>query len=229
MIGIIGAMNEEITEILSHCKEIEVMEKASRKFYKGKIDHIQVIVALAGIGKVNAALTTTLLIENFNVDYIINLGVAGGVNGSNHKDIVIGREIVYHDVDVTKFGNYVRGQVPGSEAFYIADPALVESAEKAVKNHHLAYHIGRIASGDQFVYQKNIIDGVNRLYDDIYAVEMEAAAIAHIATIYQKPFLIIRSISDVLEDLNQHLDYEEFLSDAVKNATTVLLDVIHSI
>ncbi len=229
MIGIIGALNEELEAIINDLTELEEVKLKIRTFYKGKINNKEVVIVLAGIGKVNAAITTSLLIENFNVTSIINIGVAGGQNGVKHKDVVISSEVLYHDVDVVSIGKYVRGQMPGSDALFYADENLLKKTKQILNNLHFNYKIGKIASGDQFIYSKDKLKEVNELYDDIYAVEMEAAAIAHTATLYHVPFIIYRSISDLIDNQNQDNDFYEFLTDASKNATIVLKELINVI
>jgi len=229
MIGIIGAMPEEISTILKEMKNLIEVKTKIRTFYQGTISNHDCVIALAGIGKVNAAITTSILIEQFHVDTIINIGVAGGVNGVKHKDVVISKEVLYHDVDVSKFGSYVPGQIPGSEPLFYADKSLLEKTTKILKDQSIDFKVGKIASGDQFVYQSSKIEGVNGLYTDIYAVEMEAAAIAHTATLYQIPFIIYRSISDLLDDEDQHNDFNLFLHDASEKATIVLKELIKNL
>ncbi|MBN2604669.1 MAG: 5'-methylthioadenosine/adenosylhomocysteine nucleosidase [Bacilli bacterium] len=229
MIGIIGAMPEEISTIVKEIVDLVEDKTDIRTFYRGKINNHECIVALAGIGKVNAAITTALLIEKYKVDVIINIGVAGGLNGVKHKDVVISREVLYHDVDVSKFGTYVFGQIPGSKPLFYADKSLLDKTIKILEDQHFSFKVGKIASGDQFVYQSSKIENVKALYSDIYAVEMEAAAIAHTATIYQVPFIIYRSISDLLDDENQHNDFNMFLHDAAEKATVVLKELIKNL
>jgi len=227
MIGIIGAMKEEIDSIILEVTDLKEVRERVRTFYTGKINNKEVVIVLAGIGKVNAAITTSLLIENFNVKNIINIGVAGGQNDVKHKDIIVSKEVLYHDVDVTAFqSKYVRGQIPGSKPLFYADEVLLLKTQKVLNNLQMDYKIGKIASGDQFVYSKDTISKVNELYSDIYAIEMEAGAIAHTATIYNVPFIIYRSISDIIDDQNQHIDFNKFLIDAANNSAKVLKELI---
>lgn len=226
MIGIIGAMQVELDMILKEVLNLAEVHTKIKTFYTGQISGKDVVIVLAGIGKVNAGVTTSILIENFDVTSIINIGVAGGLNGVKHKDVVISKEVLYHDVDVTKYTTYTYGQIQGSEALFYADKALLKKTQKVLNKLNLNYKIGKIASGDQFVFSKEKIKDVSTVYNDIFAVEMEAAAIAHTATLYQIPFIIYRSISDILDDKDQHLDFDEFLEEAVLNATLVLKEVI---
>lgn len=226
MIGIIGAMEIELVHIKKSVKNLKEKNLGIRTFYEGTINNKDVVIVLAGIGKVNAAITTSKLIEAYNVDCIINIGVAGGQNGVKHKDVVISTEVLYHDVDVTSFGKYVHGQMPGMTPTFIADKTLIAKTEQVLKESHIPYQKGKIASGDQFVLSKETVKEVNKLYNDIYAIEMEACAIAHTATVYDVPFVIYRSISDILEDPNQGEDFGKFVEDASINASLVLKELI---
>lgn len=229
MIGIIGAMPEEIERVLFYMEDAFTLEHASRTFYQGTIHGHHVVVVLAGIGKVNASITTTLLLEQFDVDVVINIGVAGGMNGVDALDIVVSRSVLYHDVDVTSFGDVVAGQIPGLEPEFLADEELIDAATYVLEHLGYPYHIGRIASGDQFVYSSDFLFDVNQLYDDIYAVEMEAAAIAHTASLYNVPFIVFRSISDVLDAETQGDDYEEFMIKAADQVNDLLLALLDEI
>jgi len=227
MIGIIGAMQIEIETIKQKTKNLKEVQKGIRTFYTGTIHQKEVVIVAAGIGKVNAAITTSKLIEHFDVSTIVNIGVAGGQKGVNHKDVVISTEVLYHDVDVTAFGSkYVHGQVPGLDATFQADQTLLDITIDILNTHSIPFHVGKIASGDQFVTAKETIHEVNNIYPDIYAIEMEAAAIAHTASIYGIPFIIYRSISDILDDESQDTDFEKFVEEASNNASTVLQELI---
>lgn len=222
MIGIIGAMTEEIAAIKAQINNVTTTVYQDRTFYSGSIHEQGVVLVQAGIGKVNAAITTTLLLDHYDVDAIINVGVAGGQNGVHHKDVILSSATMYHDVDVTSFGSYVHGQVPGHTPEFKADEDLLKAFEKTIINMKIPYKIGRIASGDQFVYSPDTVQSINEVYEDIYAIEMEACAIAHTATIFNVPFLIVRSISDVLGDDNQSEDFNQFLITSSNTAAAVI-------
>lgn len=230
MIGIIGAMEVEISTLLDKITDKKEIKTKIRTFYTGNLNNKEVVIVQAGIGKVNAAITTSLLIENFDVSHVVNIGVAGGQKGVAHKDIVISKEVLYHDVDLTVFGsNYVHGQMADTDALFIADKKLLDLTVNALSKIDLPYHVGKIASGDQFVIEIKKLDPVNKLYNDIYAVEMEAAAIAHTCTLYNMPFIIYRSISDLIEDENQDHDFNQFVKDASLNALCVLEELVKNL
>ena len=229
MVGIIGAMKEEIEMIISKMEEIEEVHFGIRTFYVGTYNDKEIVIVQAGIGKVNAAVTTTLLIENFEVEYIVNIGVAGGMNGVKHKDVVISDFVLYHDVDVTKFSDYKYGQIPGSGPLFKADQTLVNNTIFILEKLEINFKVGKIASGDQFVTELESVRKVNEQNDNIYAIEMEAGAIAHVATMYEVPFIIYRSISDILGDETQGDDFYEFLNEAALNASIVLTELLNTI
>jgi adenosylhomocysteine nucleosidase len=197
MIGIIGAMDVETDMLKNEMALDKMLEMAGMSFYAGTLRNSEVVVVTCGIGKVNAAICTQILINKFNVKSIINTGVSGGLN-ENLKigDLVISTDCMEHDFDVTVFG-YELGVIPRqAESVYKADHQLVEMAYKAGKNYsdHSVYK-GRIVSGDQFISSQEkkqfLIDTF-----DAYTTEMESAAIAHTCYLNQRPFVIIRAISD---------------------------------
>lgn len=222
MIGIIGAMPEELSHILGLLVNQKEVTHHHKTFYQGQIHEKDVVVVLAGIGKVNAAMTTTLLLSNFDCQEVINIGVAGGQNDVKQEDIVIGETIVHHDVDVTAFGKYAHGQIPNDPPFYQANKTMVVRAKKAIDALNFTYKVGMIASGDQFVYAPEKLTGINQTYNNIYAIEMEAAAIAQVCSYFQTPFVIFRSISDVIGEENQHLSFDEFLGKAALKTSLFL-------
>jgi adenosylhomocysteine nucleosidase len=226
MIGIIGAMEVEIERIKQLTSNLTMVKDTIRTFYTGIIEGNNVVIVQAGIGKVNAAVTTSKLIETFKPDYIINIGVAGGQKGVKHKDVVVSEECVYHDVDVTSFGTYKYGQIPGCNPTFKADETLLEKTTTILHKLDISFHHGMIASGDKFVSTKETVKDINHQYNNIYAIEMEAAAIAHVSTMYHVPFIIYRSISDVLDDENQSNNYETFVKEASIKASIVLEELI---
>ena len=154
IIGIIGAMEEEVISLRRKMELKEVHQIAGMEFYEGTMKDVQVIVVRCGIGKVNAAVCTQILIDRFNPTYIINTGVAGGLHPEvNIGDVVISSDTVEHDMDTTAFGD-PKGVIPRMDnSFFEADNQLVELAKDAA-NEVLKEHkvwVGRIASGDQFV------------------------------------------------------------------------------
>jgi adenosylhomocysteine nucleosidase len=222
-VGIIGAMDEEVDLLRSKLEDREDTILAGSEFYKGKIDSLEVVLLKSGIGKVNAALGTALLIEKFQPDVIINTGSAGGFHKDlNVGDVVISTEVRHHDVDVTIFG-YEYGQVPRMPAYFAPDDKLVAVAAKsAEKIDGIQVVKGLIASGDSFMNDPERVEFIRTKLPDLYAAEMEAAAIAQVAYQFEKPFVIIRSLSDIAGK-ESNISFDQFLETAAKNSAELIL------
>ena len=228
MIGIIGAMQSEVEALFEQMTSKEKIDINNLTFYKGKLFDKDVVIVKCGIGKVNAALCTQLLILNFKVSKIINTGIAGAVgDGLKIYDFVVSTEAVYHDFDVQFFG-YKPGQVPGMPEAFLADPTLVNTAVSAFEQtdfHDLKIVKGRIASGDQFISggeRKAFI--INTFQPQ--CVEMEGCAIAHTCYANKVPFVIIRCMSDTADESVKETYSEETAS---RLSSTFLLEVIQEI
>ena len=222
-VGIIGAMDEEVDLLRSKLVNRKDTNLAGSVFYQGKIDHLEVILLKSGIGKVNAAMGTTLLIEKFQPDVIINTGSAGGFhNDLNVGDVVISSEVRHNDVDVTIFG-YEYGQVPRMPVFYAPDEKLVSYAKKsAEKIGGIQVAYGLIASGDSFMNDPDRVEYIRTKLPDLYAAEMEAAAVAQVAHQFEVPFVIIRSLSDIAGK-DSNISFDQFLETAAKNSAELIL------
>jgi len=226
-IGIIGAMQEEV-EILKN--EMAVERKAdlsSMTFYEGHLWQQDVVVVTCGIGKVNAAVCTQLLIDQFKVDKIINVGIAGGLRKDIYPgDIVVAESLVQHDVDTSFFGDPL-GQIPRLDTFdFKCEQTLVDQAKAAVdKIENSQAFIGRIVSGDQFIHEASKLQLLNDTFD-AYACEMEGAAIGQVCHLNKVDFVVIRSISDNAIN-GSHMDYETFSQLAIKNSVHLLKDMLH--
>ncbi|MEH7884314.1 5'-methylthioadenosine/S-adenosylhomocysteine nucleosidase [Bacillus sp. JJ1609] len=222
-VGIIGAMDEEVELLRSKLIDREDTSLAGTEFYQGKIDSLEVVLLKSGIGKVNAALGTALLIEKFKPDFIINTGSAGGFHRDlNVGDVVISTEVRHHDVDVTIFG-YEYGQVPRMPAYYSPDQRLVSIAVKsAEKINGIQVAEGLIASGDSFMNDPERVEFIRSKLPDLFAAEMEAAAIAQVAYQFEVPFVIIRSLSDIAGK-DSNISFDQFLETAAKNSAELIL------
>ncbi|QZY57136.1 5'-methylthioadenosine/adenosylhomocysteine nucleosidase [Crassaminicella profunda] len=228
IIGIIGAMDEEI-QILKEKMELEKEEHfAGMIFYKGKLMGKDIVVVRSGIGKVNAGVCTQVLISNFHVDAIINTGVAGAIHDDlNVGDIVISTDVIEHDFDVTAFGGYTLGQIPRMEEYiFKADEKLVEIAVKASEKETVKYKTttGRIVSGDVFVASPEKKDFLWKEFS-AFCAEMESAAIGHAAYLNKVPFVIIRAMSDKA-DGSAHVNFNEFVIEAANNSVEIVLDML---
>lgn len=224
-IGIIGAMAEEIRllkAVMSHQKE---WQEAGALFISGQIGEQEVVVVQSGIGKVLAAITTTLLISHYQVEVVINTGSAGGIGeGLKIGDLVISTKLAYFDADVTAFG-YEMGQMAGMPLYYEADNRLIETAQRAAKHTSLTTKTGLIVSGDTFVNKPEKIAMIKQYFPDVLANEMEGAAIAHVAYQYQVPFVVIRAMSDVGNE-EASVDFDAFILEAGKKSAEMVIALI---
>ncbi|KAA5805652.1 5'-methylthioadenosine/adenosylhomocysteine nucleosidase [Thermoanaerobacterium thermosaccharolyticum] len=228
-IGLIGAMEEEI-DILKHfISNVEIINRADMVFYKGILNGLDTVLVRSGIGKVNAAIAAQILISEFNVDYIINTGVAGGIkSGINVGDIVISSDAIEHDFDTTAFGDEL-GVIPRMKtSVFKADKYLIDIALKAANdNIDGKAYVGRIVSGDRFVSSKEEARRLGQQFS-AYAVEMEGAAIAHTSYLNDIPFVIIRSISDNA-DGNATSDFNLFVKKASIVSSNIVKEMINMI
>lgn len=230
-IGIIGAMDEEI-QILKEKMEIEQeVSFAGMIFYKGRLTSRNIIVVRSGIGKVNAAVCTQVLISNFKVDVIINTGVAGAIYDELEVgDIVISKDVIEHDFDVTAFGEYKLGQIPRmKESIFKADDKFVEIAVKASKKESKKYKTvtGRIVSGDVFIASPEKKDFLWKEFE-AFCGEMESAAIGHVCYLNKVPFVIIRAMSDKA-DGTADVNFNEFVQEAANNSVDIVINMLEHI
>lgn len=223
--GIIGAMDEEISYLLREMTDKRQYKIANSLFIEGKIATVDVVILKSGIGKVNAAMATTILLEKFQPSYVINTGSAGGfADDLSVGDIVISKEVVHHDVDATGFG-YSYGQVPQMPETFLADEQLIARAHQAAEALDLHSKTGLIATGDSFMDNPEKIAEIKAIFPEMLAVEMEGAAIAQVCFQYEIPFVIIRALSDIAGK-DSPISFEQFLKKAAKNATELMLTMI---
>ncbi|MFV2046760.1 5'-methylthioadenosine/S-adenosylhomocysteine nucleosidase [Metabacillus litoralis] len=228
-VAIIGAMEEEVTILRDKLDNKEQQVIAGSEFTKGLYKGIEVILLKSGIGKVNAALSTTLLLDRYQPDYVINTGSAGGFHSSlNVGDVVISTEVRHNDVDVTAFG-YEYGQVPGLPAAYTPDAKLVEIAtKKAEEITDIQVAKGLIVTGDSFLSDPDKVEFIRSKFQDLYAGEMEAAAIAQVCHQFEVPFVVIRALSDIAGK-ESNISFDQFLNQAAKHSANLVLKIVESI
>lgn len=229
-IGIIGAMEEEVISIKRNMKVENTIAVAGMEFCEGILNDKKIVVVRCGIGKVNSAICTQILIDRFDVDCVINTGVAGGLYPDiNIGDIVISSDTVQHDMDTTAFGD-PKGVIPRMDkSFFEADSKLIDLAKEAAENlkgSHKVY-VGRVASGDQFVSSMRVKEDIYTTFT-AYCAEMEGAAIAHTCYLNQVPFVVIRAISDKA-DQSAEVNFEEFVHVAARNASKMIEAIIERI
>ena len=227
-IAIIGAMEEEVALLRDAMEVEEVRTIAHVEFTKGKLNHREVVLLKSGIGKVNVSIATTLLFEHYNIDYVINTGSAGGLHEeANIGDVVISTGTLYHDVDVTGF-NYAYGQVPGMPAIYESNVSLVKKVESILDKIGKNYWLGTIGTGDSFINRLDQMELIKKNCPSVIAIEMEAAAVAQVCHHYEKPFIIVRALSDIAGK-ESHISFNEFLTVAAKESSEMVSELVSMI
>lgn len=226
MLGIIGAMDEEVAKIKEEMTDVTVTTVAGMDFYQGKLGSRDAVVVRSGIGKVNAGMCTQILADRFAISAVINTGIAGSLrNEINIGDIVLSTDTVQHDMDASGFG-YKVGQIPRVDTYsFPADETLRNLAlecNKAV-NPEIQAFTGRVVSGDQFISDKAKKQWLIENFDGS-CTEMEGAAIAQAAYLNGIPYLVIRAISDKADD-SAGMDYQVFEEQAIRHSVNLLLEM----
>lgn len=219
-IGIIGAMPSELHDIRATLGSAEVLTIGKFDFYKNVLNDKTIVNVCCGVGKVNSAICTQMLIDHFGVECIINTGVAGGMHSDVKVcDMVISSEVLAHDVNLTFLEKY-----PPYCSTFKSDDRLIESAVASCKKFGYQYYIGRVVSGEQFISDQAVKDDiVSRL--NPYAVDMESASIGHCAYTNGVPSISIRCISDNADD-DGAMSFDEFEKVAAKRVANVVLDIV---
>ena len=227
VIGIIGAMEEEVVRLKEHMTEVKVGTKPSMEFNRGRLNGKNVVVVRSGIGKVNAGICTQILADDYNVDAVINTGIAGSLKKEiNIGDIVVSTDALQHDMDATNFG-YPKGQIPRLAVLsFPADDKLIEAACDACRevNPEISVFKGRVVSGDQFVADKELKERIIHDFDG-FCTEMEGAAIAQAAYLNRIPYLVIRAISDKADD-SASMDYPTFEREAIEHCVKLVENMV---
>lgn len=216
-IGIIGAMPSELADIRNTLKDAEIKHISGFDFYINEYKGNKIVNACCGIAKVNAALCTQVLTDNFSPDCIINAGVAGGMN-SNVKvcDVVISTDVLPHDLDPHFLADY-----PPYCAVFKADEKLIETAEKVCGEFGINSFRGRIVSGEAFISDSKVKASIQERFAP-HAVDMETAAVGHACYLNEMPFVSVRCISDNADDEGA-MSFDEFEKIAAKRVADIVL------
>ncbi len=199
MIGIIGAMDLEIEQLLAGSTVRKVETYADKQFFLACFHGRDLVIAKSGVGKVNAAITTTLLLTIYKPEYVLNIGVAGGLAGTKIKDIVIASGVAYSDVSLVDIDAVPYGKMGDDPLIVYPDSDLVNKAMRVLNHASRPYRKGNIVSGDSFVTKKAALAPILAVIPDVVACEMEGMAIAMTCHKFNVPFLSVRGISDLVE------------------------------
>lgn len=221
-VGIIFAMEEELRAFKEKVNVVNEKKIYDLTFYQALVNDIDVILVLSGVGKVNAARTTQVLIDFMNVNYVFNVGVAGSVSKSlDICDIVIGSSVVQHDFNLKAF-NRNRGEIPDIGTFIDSDEYLINISLKSLNGAKK----GVIASGDIFCNDLIMKEKINKEFNAL-CVEMEGASIAQVCYLSKVPFVIIRSISDSLN--GNEMEYDKFLNESSNKVAEGIYKILLSL
>lgn len=226
-IGIIGAMEVEVAALKSAMKVSRMLNKAQMEFLEGELEGCQAVVVRSGIGKVNAAVCTQILVDEFGVDGVINTGIAGSLKAEiNIGDIVLSTDALQHDMDAQAFG-YEPGQIPRVDTLsFKADEKMIALAKECCEkvNPEIGVFTGRVVSGDQFISDKEKKKWLTDTFAG-YCTEMEGAAIAQVCYFNHIPFLIVRAISDKADD-SASMDYPTFEAQAIRHSVNLMAEML---
>lgn len=222
-VGIIAAMQEEMTAIKEMMENVFEKQIYELIFIEGKINQKECVLVQCGVGKVNSSRVTQILIDNFKIDYVINVGSAATANDELEiGDIVIGENLVQHDFDITAFG-HKKGYISNVGESLKSDEILIEKFKKVINQIHnkdYKIKIGTIASGDIFCTENTMKEKINKKFN-ADAIEMEGAAIAQVCYLDKIPFIVVRSISDSPSG-NNNLTFEKYLELASKRCRDII-------
>ena len=222
-IAIIGAMPSELVDIRRILGDAEVKNISGFDFYISTYGGKKIINACCGIAKVNAAVCTQVMIDNFRPDCVINAGIAGGMdNKIKVCDIVVSSEVLPHDLDLHFLKDY-----PPYCGIFKADEKLMETAEKICEKNGVKSFRGRIVSGEAFITSTEVKNAIKKNFDP-YAVDMESAAVGHCCFLNKMPFVSVRCISDNADDEGA-MSFDEFEKIAAKRVAEIVLEMTQSL
>lgn len=220
-IGIIAAEEEEMLAIKKYMKNIKEKNIFNLTFYIGSIENNKCILVKCGVGKVNAARTTQVLIDNFDLNYVVNIGSAGAVNPSlSIGDIIVGDKLIQYDFDITELGTYEKGEICGIGKYFSCDDTLINLCKQIVEEEDLICKVGKIGTADLFCAKPEKSAEIYKEFG-VECVEMEGGAVAQVCQLDNIPFLVIRSISDTPNG-NNKIDFHTYLKSASENAGKIL-------
>ncbi len=221
-IGIIGAMDEEINDLLEKMEVIKEEKYSGISYYIGKLCGKDIVLSRCFVGKVNAAMCTQTMILKYDISSIINVGVAGGIDTAlGLGDIAISTSTVEFDQDVSALG-YDIGYTFGLEKIYIDSDEKMANKIYEVSSKKNNTKLGVVASSDKFISSENEIEKIKELFNNVVAVDMESASISHVCKLNNIPFCAIRVISDS----GNNIEYRDFVDIAVKKIDKIMLEYL---
>lgn len=226
-VAIIGAMDQEVEQLKQALGERQLEQIAGFDFYTGTLNGTDVVLLKSGIGKVNAAIGTTILLDRYQPSCVINTGSAGGFDEQLEVgDLVISDEVRHHDVDLTVFG-YEPGQLPGLPPAFMPDPLLMKIAEQCISGINRVRTVnGLIATGDIFMDNPQRVAATRDLFPAMKACEMEAAAVAQACYRFDVPFIIVRALSDIAGK-ESGVSFKQFIDQASHHSAEMVMAIVN--
>ncbi|MDR1095331.1 MAG: 5'-methylthioadenosine/S-adenosylhomocysteine nucleosidase [Spirochaetaceae bacterium] len=236
MIGLVGAMEDEIQLLRLRLENVKVEKNGGFEYLSGELEGKSVVVLRCGIGKVSSAVGCAVLIDRYKPSLVINTGSAGGMGEKQSiGDVVIASALAYHDVDLTAFG-YAPGQLPGQSQTFPVRERYMAAAEQAIDElkaekilpASMNYRRGLIGSSDTFMHDAQMIEQVKAVFAGIAAVDMEAASIAHTCTLFGVDVMVIRALSDIA-GADSAMKFDEFLAVASTHSAEIVRRIVRII
>lgn len=225
-IGILTAMDCETEAIVNCLDNVTTKVIGPTTFYEGSINQHNVVVALCGIGKVNSAMNATLMINHYDLDSIINIGTAGGLQEyENVLDVVVAEQICEYDLDVVDWGKGYNNP----KTCVKLDSNLIHHCKNVLESDEYSVYYGPIATGDVFVCTDTHVNNILSFYPKSLACEMEGGSIAKVAKAFNVPCLVIRSLSDIAIKEGNDLVFEEYAKLAAKRAAVWTKQLIETL
>ena len=220
---IVAAMDEEMEALLNLLNHPSKITIKNEELYEFEINGESYLLGRGKIGKVHTAVYLTKLFEELKIKRVFNIGTSGGIDPKlNISDVVIATRVCYHDVDVTGF-NYELGQMCGCPTYFECDREYIDS--KMIDSKYSVKR-GTIVSGDQFITKKNLSSTNIHMFEDVLACDMEASAVGQVCHIYNIPFVVVRSISDIVTREDNSKIFDDNLNESSTNSALVLLELI---
>lgn len=231
MIGIMGAMNIELNEILKFMTIEETFDNGGLPIYKGTIEGKEVVVALSGVGAVKSAMMMTQLLERFDLDCFINIGTAGGLQEVEEElDVIISDRVVKYDFDFEVVYNIPLGFTDENPYIFKTDKKLQDLAKTVMEQlSDSRVFVGDIVSGDKFICKEEDVKFIKTHYSSAYCGDMEAACIAQVCDFYKVPFVIIRSLSDIVLKEGNELSFETYAQLASARSAKFVKEVVKAL
>lgn len=224
-IGIIAAMEQELHLLVDQLENKIEEVVIGNTYYVGSLGDHDLVLVQSGVGKVMSAMSVAILADHFGVDAVINTGSAGAVSEQlNIGDVVVADRLVYHDVDLTAFG-YEYGQMSMQPLYFESDSRFVETFKAVLNQANTNAKVGLIATSDSFIAGQDKIDNIKKHFPQVLAVEMEGAAVAQAAVACNKPFIVVRAMSDTAAH-DANITFDEFIIEAGKRSAEILITFI---